>query len=350
MDTPVRIIYYLNQFFGQAGGEDKAGMEPILREEAVGPAAVFDGMARDWGSVVGTVVCGDNYFNENKPEALKRILEMLKQTGAELLVAGPAFNAGRYGMACAELCREAAALLGIPAVTGMYRENPGVDACKKDIYIIETGDSAAGMKSVLSKMAGFAPKLLRQLPIGTPEEEGYIPKGIRKTVFSEKNGSARAVEMLLARLRGEAFETEMPMADFDRVDPAPPVQNLASATIALVSSGGIVPKGNPDRIESASATKFGRYSLAGLDTLDASSYETIHGGYDPVYANLDPNRVVPLDVLREMERSGRIGKVHEYYYATTGTGTSVANAVQFGKEIGAMLQQEKVDAVLLVST
>ena len=28
-----KILYYLNQFFGQIGGEEKAGIAPILKED-----------------------------------------------------------------------------------------------------------------------------------------------------------------------------------------------------------------------------------------------------------------------------------------------------------------------------
>ena len=46
------------------------------------------------------------------------------------------------------------------------------------------------------------------------------------------------------------------MPAFDRVDPQPAVKDIRNAKIALVTSGGIVPLGNPDHIESSSATKY----------------------------------------------------------------------------------------------
>ena len=60
--------------------------------------------------------------------------------------------------------------------------------------------------------------------------------------------------MLLKKLADKPFVTEFPMPDFDRVEPNPAVKDLAHAKIALVTSGGIVPKGNPDHIESSSAS------------------------------------------------------------------------------------------------
>ncbi len=155
--------------------------------------------------------------------------------------------------------------------------------------------------------------------------------------------------MLLARLNGGEFKTELPMPEFDKVDPAPAIKDLSKATIALVTSGGIVPKGNPDRIQSASAQKWGKYDITALDKLEAD-YCTIHGGYDPVYANEKPDRIVPLDILRQYEKEGIIGKVSQYFYTTTGTGTSVGNSIKFGKEIGAELKADGVDGVILTST
>ena len=128
------------------------------------------------------------------------------------------------------------------------------------------------------------------------------------------------------------------------------MKDISKSVIALVTSGGIVPRGNPDRIESANASKFGAYSLHGVDRLTAETHQSVHGGYDPTFANEDPNRVLPLDVVRDLEREGRIGRLHETYYATVGNATSVDRAQQYGVEIAAELVNVGVQAVILTST
>ena len=45
-----------------------------------------------------------------------------------------------------------------------------------------------------------------------------------------------------------------------------------------------------------------------------------------------------------------IGNVFEYFYTTTGTGTSVGNSIKFGTEIGKELKEAGVDGVILTST
>jgi glycine reductase len=345
-----RVVHYLNQFFGGVGGEEKADTRPFEKDGVVGPGMAFKAALGDQAEIVATVICGDTYFNENLDEATATVVDMIAKHKPDVLIAGPAFNAGRYGMACGAVCKAVSEKLGIPVVTGMYPENPGVDMFRKFCYIIEAPDSAAGLRNVVPKMAALAIKLAKGEELGTPKQEGYLSRGLRQNYFASERGSKRAVDMLLKKIKGEPFETEYPMPHFDRVPPNPPIKDLAHATIALVTSGGIVPKGNPDRIESSSASKFGKYDLEGVQFLTSETHQTAHGGYDPVYANDNPNRVLPVDAMRELERQGVIGKLHRYYYATVGNGTSVANAKKYAAEIARQLVNDGVQAVILTST
>ncbi len=346
----IKVVHYINQFFAGIGGEEKADIKPEVREEVIGPGMALNAEFKGEAEIVATVICGDSYFNENVEEAKAEILEMVKKYEPDLFIAGPAFNAGRYGVACATITAAVQSELGIPALTAMYEENPGVDMYRKDIYIVATKNSAAGMRDAVKKMAPLALKLAKGEEIGSPAAEHYHARGIRKNFFADKRGSARAVDMLIKKLKGEEFETEYPMPDFDRVEPNPAVKDITKATIALVTSGGIVPKGNPDHIESSSASKYGKYDIEGIEDLTSETHETAHGGYDPVYANEDADRVLPVDVLREMEKEGKIGKLHRYFYTTVGNGTAVKNAKAFGEEIGKELKEAGVDAVILTST
>ena len=346
----IRVVHYINQFYGGIGGEEKADVKPEIREGVVGPGMALKAALGNEADIIATVICGDSYFNENMEEASAAILEMVKKYNPDLFIAGPAFNAGRYGVACGSICKAVKEKLNIPVVTGMYIENPGVDMFKKDVHIVETANAATGMRQAIPAIAKLAMKLAKNESIGAPQEEGYIPRGVRKNVFKSERGSKRAVDMLVAKLKGEKFETEYPMPDFDRVAPNPPILDIKKAKIALVTSGGIVPKGNPDRIESSSASKYGKYDLTGVNDLTSETFETAHGGYDPTYANIDADRVLPVDVLRDLEKEGVIGELHRYYYATVGNGTSVANAKKFAATFAQELVKDGVQAVILTST
>lgn len=346
----LRVVHYINQFYGGIGGEEKADVKPELREGAVGPGLAINGALGDKGEIVATVICGDSYFGENIEEAKAEVLEMVKSQNPDLFIAGPAFNAGRYGVAAGTITEAVQNELNIPAVTGMYEENPGADMFKKSVYIVSTRDSAAGMRDAVKKMVPLALKIANKEEIGGPEEEGYLERGIRKNIFLEEDGGHRAVEMMVAKIKGEEFKTEYPMPTFDRVDANPPIKDLTTATIALATSGGIVPKGNPDHIESSSASKYGAYDITGVDDLTSEGYETAHGGYDPTYANDEPDRVLPVDVLRKMEKEGKIGKLYDTFFTTVGNGTAVASSKAFAEEYAAKMKEDGVDAVIMTST
>jgi len=347
----IKVVHYINQFYAGIGGEEKADVKPEVREGVVGPGMGLNGLLKKDGlEIVATVICGDSYFNENLEEAKAEILDMVKKYSPDMFIAGPAFNAGRYGVACGTIAKEVQEKLNIPVLTAMYVENPGVDIYKKYLYIVETRNSAVGMKDALPKIAALAAKLAKGEELGTPASEGFIERGIRKNYFATERGSKRAVDMLVKKIKGEEFVTEFTMPIFDRVPPAAPVADITKAKVAIVTSGGIVPKGNPDHIESSNASKYGKYSIEGIVNLDVTNSETAHGGYDPTYANDDSDRVIPVDVLRNMEKDGKIGSLHNYYYSTTGNGTAVASAKKFGEEIAKDLLANGVTAVIMTST
>jgi len=348
---PYRIVHYLNQFFGGVGGEEKAQIEPRMVPGAQGPGRLVSKLFGELEvpvEIVATVLCGDSHFAENEEAALGRLLPSIREHAPDLVIAGPAFNAGRYGMACGAVCT-ALSEAGIPSVTAMYRENPGVDQYRKTALIVECGDSVTGMEDAVRKMVRIGTKILRGEDIEIPAAEGCFEQGIRRNFFREEPGYLRAIDMLLRKVRGEPFRTEYPIPRFDRVDPGPAIPDWSGIRVALVTSGGIVPRGNPDHIESSSASRYGRYPLNGLQELTAREYQSAHGGYDNTYANEDPNRVLPIDAMRELEREMKF-RLHEWYYATVGNGTSVDNARKFAKEISVDLVRDGVQAVILTST
>jgi len=342
-----RIVHYINQFYAGLGGEEMAGTPPEKREGHVGPGLAFANALGGVAEITGTVVCGDNYFAENEAKASETVLEMIRSFAPDLVIVGPGFNAGRYGMACGIVAKLVDENLSLPVVGGLYPENPGAEIYRRYGWFYPAAASASGMRQAVPAMAELVKTVLSG---GEPGPDSYIPKGLRINYFASERGSKRAVDMLIAKIGGEPFETEYPMPTFDRVEANPAVTDMSRARVALVSSGGPVPKGNPDRIESSSASKFGKYSLAGINFFTPENGETAHGGYDPVYANEDLDRVLPIDAVRELLEKKEIGSLHDYWYATVGNGTSVANAKKYAAEIATQLIDDHVDAVILTST
>lgn len=345
-----KAIMYTNQFFGQIGGEDKADFAPVIKEGLVGPAMELAKQID--AEVTHTIICGDNFMGSSTEEAVNSIIGFLEDKEFDIFFAGPAFQAGRYGVACGTICKAVKERFNVPVITSMHIENPGVEMFKKDMYVLKGGHSAAKMRNDIKAMASLGNKLLKGEELLGADAEGYYVRGIRHQVWRDdkKPASERVVEMLVKKLNAEAFETEFIIPKLDRVAIADAIKDLSTANIALVNTGGIVPIDNPDRIQSASATRWGRYNIEGVDDLLGGVYKTIHAGFDPAAADADPDVIAPIDALRVYEKEGKIGKLHEYFYSTVGTGTTQAEAARMAKEIIPYLRAAKVDAIIMVST
>jgi glycine reductase complex component B subunit gamma len=341
----VRIVHYVNQLFAGIGGEDAAGTGPELRDGAVGPGRRLAALLGDEHEIVATAVCGDDHAAAHR-EFAAELVAAARERGAEMIVAGPAFTSGRYGLACARIAA-AAAEAGLPALAAMHPENPGLGEAA-GTAVVESGQTSRHMRDSLERLAAAARKLAAGEELTA--EDGRIGPVARTNRLADRSAAERAVALLLARLGGDRDATEIPLPDFDRVTPAAPVADPAEAVIALVTEGGFVPAGNPDRLESARASKWVRYSLEGLDAAEAGKFESVHGGFSTQWANADPNRILPLDVARELEREGAIARLHGEYLATTGNGTTVADARRFGMEWAAELHQAGIQAAILTAT
>ncbi len=350
MKGPVRVVHYLNQFFAGVGGESHAGHVVGAAQGPVGPGVLLQRLIGSDGQVVRTVYCGDNFFAENTEAAAGELIRLIREADPGVLVAGPAFNAGRYGTACAVLCRRVQSELGIPAITGMFRENPGFEMCGTAVPIVPAPEDASGMGTIMPTVARLALKLGRREPLGTAEEDGYAALRQRRNEVHERSGAERAVAMLLDKTGGRRYVSEIPMPDFGDIVPAPPLPDLSKVRVAMVTTGGVVPHGNPDRIESRRASRWGKYSIAGLEGFSRNQWMCVHGGFDNQHIHDTPERQLPLDILRELEREGKIGGLHDYFYSTVGAGAPVSKARAFGQEIAADLKAAGVQAVIFTST
>src|SRR5215510_3008819 len=346
----MRIVHYLNQFFGGLGGEEKAGAPLEVREGAIGPGLILEQLLGKDAQVVVTLVCGDNYAVEKQETMISLALEKIREAKPDLFIAGPCFQAGRYGMAAGALCSAVQQSLGIPVVTAMSEENPGVDLYREALYIVDAGTNATRMRDVLAKMASLATKLSSKVEIGLPEEEGYLTRGLIRDQFVEQTAAERLVNMVLAKVKGESFESEMRPTSFAPIPTPPGLRDLSKAKVMLITDGGLVPTGNPDKIQGSAATRWGSYKIAGCDDLKGEDYEISHGGYDPQFVRQDPDRLVPLDAMRALERKGVIGKLHDEFISTSGLANPLSNTRRMGREMAERVKQLGVDAVILTST
>lgn len=357
----IRVVHYLNQFFGQIGGEADADVGFSTQDGPVGPGRLLAGILGDDFEIVGTIICGDNRFAVNIEESVTEALSLARPFKPDLLIAGPAFAAGRYGISCGAFCSILGNALNIPAVTGMFEENPGVELYRRGCWIVKTGNMASTMETALKSMAKLANKIARGEKgtkilmgenIGTPTEDEYFPRDCVKNIFTEKTAAERAVDMLLAKMRKEPFVSELTMPKYVHPLPPPPVKNLATSRIAVVSDGGLCPVGNPDGMSGRGNTVWAVYDMDDMFPENGvlPGYDVAHTGYYGVEVQANPERMIPASTLRDLEKNGVIGKFHRAYYCTSGNATVRGVCEKIGDEMAGRLKEEGVEGVILTST
>ena len=206
------------------------------------------------------------------------------------------------------------------------------------------------MRKDAGQMAGLANKIIAGEEILWADAEGYFGHGVRKEVFVERTAADRAVDMLLAKIAGQPYETEYVIEMHDAVTPAKAVDDITCSRVAIVTTGGLVPVGNPDHMPSGTASIWKTYPVGELDALLPGEFFSIHGGYSTNDVNADPEVLIPLSTIKELEREGKFGSLYPYLFTTTGNLTALKEARRMGEEIAQEVRARDVDAVIFVST
>ena len=349
MAEKLRVVHYINQFFGQFGGEEAAGMGVETALKPVGPGLGLAAALGERAEIVCTIICGDNYFNENTENALPEIMSIIETHKPDMFFAGPAFNAGRYGVACGAICAEVKKRWGIPAITAMYEENPGKEIYATDIFILKAPDNARKMAETIGFMVEFGYKLLDGTLSRDPEKDGFFERGWMVLKKYEDMASKRAVDMLLDKISGRPFKTEIPMPKNEKVDAPAPVADLKNAVVLVATDGALCPQGNPDGMRVGGSIVYNEYKIEGKDSLTKEEYTCVHGGFDTSYVLEDPNRLVPLDAMRALEKEG-VTNFYNAFLSTSGLVTGIVSSTKMGREMAAYVKDHNIDAVILTST
>ena len=120
---------------------------------------------------------------------------------------------------------------------------------------------------------------------------------------------------------------------------------LAKRRVAIVTSAGVHVRG--DRPFGAGAAANDYRVLPGDVKAQDVVMSQLSVNFDRSGFQQDLNVVFPIDRLRELARDGVIGSVAAHHYAFMGAGSPVTRVEAKAREVGKLLKQDKVDAVLL---
>ena len=328
MSGPLRVVHYLNQFFGGIGGEEQAD---------VGVSA--SARARWARAALLEKALGDDARIE---ATLDRRRQLRQRARADEAVARDRRRArppparrggGRPGVRLRTLRPGVRARVqawpaerGIAAITAMHPENPGASSARReplhrpdrrvdDVHAGRArrrwprwrGDSGRGEIARARRggrlhAAGRAPRPRPRAPGLSARARHAARQAARPAV--PVGGAVRR-----ARARDAGGADRRP-----RRAPAspwsPPAGSCARAT--------------PTSQVSANAVRYHRHTVAELESLSPKEWEAYHAGYFNHIVNSNPNYILPLSFLRDLERQGKVGRVHEHIYALPGVSTPVA--------------------------
>ena len=281
---------------------------PELREGAVGPGTGFQRRLRAVrlrSSPLSSAATPTSTRTLRRKPRPRSLIGSRSNPMPDLFIAGPAFNAGRYGYGLRHHLRRPSRMSWASPCSPVCTRRTPVPTCQGQ------GPTSSPPQTAPPACVRLPPRWLklaheadaRARRSALPAEEGYIPNGIRMNFFEKERGSKRAVEMLLKKLADKPFTTEYPMPAFDRVAPNPAVKDLSKASHRAVSPpAASCPRATPIISSPPPLPTTASTDIEGVENLTPDTYETAHGGYDPVYANEDPDRVLPVDVMREFEK------------------------------------------------
>ena len=169
-------------------------------------------------------------------EVYREFVELVKKYQEDLFVAGPGFNAGRYGLGCGAATAAVTEQVKIPAVTALYAENSGTDLYKDRAHILQTENNAAKMREAMKSVAEFVDRLIKNDFIGDGRKEGYHGSGTdfqtaeeisRGSEIAISNGCLKDVAAIFGLHIGNILGKEIPtgtlifpraccMASFDK--------------------------------------------------------------------------------------------------------------------------------------
>src|SRR2546430_6272518 len=94
MSGPLRVVHYVNQFFGGIGGEDQAHVGVTAKAGPVGPGRALETALGDGARVEATLIGGGNLVSERGGGTPRALTPPLDPVQPHALVSGPAVRFG----------------------------------------------------------------------------------------------------------------------------------------------------------------------------------------------------------------------------------------------------------------
>ncbi len=266
----MKVVHYLNQFFAGLGAEEAAGQSPSGSRARPARAG-----ARGLGLEIGDARVRRRPLRRARGGALAQLC--VARRGA---ARRPRLRALVRLRALRLRVRDARARGRTSAVTRSVcgdgpREPRGDRGRRRGVHRPDEPERRRDARGA-PVMAALAARLAAGEELGTPEDEGYLPRGLRRNERPSRTGAERAIDLLLAKLARR--DADRGRGGFDSRAAACTGRRRHAGEARARHRGRLRAAGKPGRAADDPRGAWLRYPIAGERTLRRGAYESVHGG------------------------------------------------------------------------
>lgn len=173
----MKVLMIFDQTQAGLGGKESADLPLGGKMMAMGSCNMFERQLKEvGGKIVGTLYCGNGTFMSDPETVSKKFAAMAKKIQPDIVICGPCFNYGEYGIMAAKTALTINEHTDIPAFAMMSEECTQAIADYKDkVYILKMPKKGGtGLNQALGNMITFAKMLINKEDVKDfMNEHGY---------------------------------------------------------------------------------------------------------------------------------------------------------------------------------
>lgn len=173
----MKVLMIFDQTQAGLGGKESTDLPLGGKMMAIGSCNMFERQVKDaGGKIVGTLYCGNKTFMDNPDLVSKKFAAMAKKIKPDVVICGPCFNYGEYGIMAAHTAQVINEHTDIPSFAIMSQEcEKAINDYKNKVHILKMPKKGGtGLNQALSNMVTFAKMLVEKQDVSAfVKEHGY---------------------------------------------------------------------------------------------------------------------------------------------------------------------------------
>lgn len=172
----MKVLLFFDQIQSGFGGSERPDVPLQVEKGGIGSYLMFERFMKEIkGVVVGTVVCGPQYFNENEELVKEKVSGLVKKLQVDAVLCGPCFHYKDYASMAARLAVHLNENTDTHAVVMCSKENTEtIEAFKEEVPMIKMPKKGeTGLNQSLQDMTKIIQAMVEDKPLDDFKESIY---------------------------------------------------------------------------------------------------------------------------------------------------------------------------------